>query len=351
MGLFKRGSVWWMSFVYQGKQYRKSTETEDPKLAKRILDKVKGEIAEGKWFERLPGEERTFEDMVEKYMKEYSIPKKASSKRDQTSLLHLKPFFGNCLLPEVTPSLLNEYKVMRRLEGATPASINREMALMKHAFSLAVREWEWTRDNPVKKISMEKENNKRDRWLTRDEEKRLLEDAPPWLREIIVFALNTGMRLGEILSLTWKAVDLKRRTAMILKSKNGERRTIPLNEAAIEVLKGKSKIRSLKTNLVFYNENHNQYDYSNLEKAFRSALDKAGIEDFRFHDLRHCFATKLVQRGVDLYKVQLLLGHKTPLMTQRYAHHYPESLREGVEALGQVDEKSITILAQSPQSQ
>jgi integrase len=334
MGLFKRGSVWWMNFVYQGKQHRRSTETDDPKLAKRILDKVKGEIAGGKWFERLPGEERTFEDLMEKYMQEYSIPKKASSKRDQTSLLHLKPFFGKCLLPEVTPSLLNEYKVMRRLGGAAPATINREMALMKHAYSLAVREWEWTRDNPVKKISMEKENNKRDRWLTDEEEKKLLEEASEWLREIIVFALNTGMRLGEILSLTWKATDLDRRTATIFKSKNGEKRTIPLNETALEVLKRRSKVRSQKCDLVFYSENHTRFDYSNLEKAFHSALAKASIEDFRFHDLRHCFATKLVQRGVDLYKVQLLLGHKTPLMTQRYAHHYPESLREGVEALG-----------------
>jgi integrase len=351
MGLFKRGSVWWMSFVYQGKQYRKTTETEDPKLAKRIFDKVKGEIAEGKWFERLPGEERIVDEMMEKYMQEYSIPKKASSKRDQTSLLHLKPFFGKFLLSEVTPNLLNEYKVMRRLEGATPATINREMALMKHAFSLAVREWEWTRDNPVKKISMEKENNKRDRWLTDEEEKRLLQEASEWLREIVAFGLNTGMRLGEILSLTWKAVDLDRKTAIIFRSKNGERRTIPLNKRAWEVLKGRAKVKSRKTDIVFYNENHAEYDYSNLEKAFRSALAKAKIQDFRFHDLRHCFATKLVQRGVDLYKVQLLLGHKTPLMTQRYAHHYPESLREGVEALGRVDEKSITNLAQSPQAQ
>ena len=159
------------------------------------------------------------------------------------------------------------------------------------------------------------------------------------------------MRLGEILSLTWKAVDLDRRTAIIFKSKNGERRTIPLNKRAWEVLKGRAKVKSRKTDIVFYNENHAEYDYSNLEKAFRSALAKAKIQDFRFHDLRHCFATKLVQRGVDLYKVQLLLGHKTPLMTQRYAHHYPESLREGVEALGRVDEKSITNLAQSPQDQ
>jgi len=347
MGLFKRGSVWWMSFVYQGKQYRKSTETTDGKLAKRIFDKVRGEIAEGKWFERLPGEDKDFEEMMEKYMKEHSIPKKASTKRDKTSLLHLNPFFGKSLLTEITPSLINQYKVKRREEGATPATVNRELALMKHAFSLAVREWEWAKDNPVKKISMERENNKRDRWLMPEEEKKLLEVCPAWLQDIVLFALNTGMRLGEILSLCWKAVDMNRRTAVVFKSKNGERRTIPLSETALDVLKTKSKIRSIRSDLVFYNENHKKYDYSDLERAFRVALIKAKIEDFRFHDLRHCFATKLVQGGVDLYKVQLLLGHKTPLMTQRYAHHYPESLRAGIEVLGQPDKKSITILAQS----
>jgi integrase len=120
---------------------------------------------------------------------------------------------------------------------------------------------------------------------------------------------------------------------VILKSKNGERRTIPLNERALEVLRSQKRVRSIRSDLVFYNENHGEYDYSDLERAFRRALAKAGITDFRFHDLRHCFATKLVQAGVDLYKVQPLLGHKTPLMTQRYAHHYPESLRSGVELL------------------
>jgi integrase len=322
-----------MSFTYQGKQIRRSTETDDPKLAKRILKKLEGEIAEGKWFERLPGEDKTFEEMMEKYMREHSVPKKSSSKRDETSLLHLNPFFGEYRLTQIAPSRINQYKVKRREEGSTPATINRELALMKHAFSLAVREWEWVTDNPVKKVSMEKENNKRDRWLISEEEKKLLEESPMWLREIILFALNTGMRLGEILSLTWNAVDFSRRTATVLNSKKSERRTIPLNEAALEVLKGRAKVRSLKCDLVFYNENHARFDYSNLEKAFHSALAKANIQDFRFHDLRHCFATKLVQRGVDLYKVQLLLGHKTPLMTQRYAHHYPESLRSGVELL------------------
>ncbi len=95
MGLYKRGSVWWMSFICQGKQYRKTTETEDKKLAQRILDKVKGEIAEGKWFEKLPGEDKTFVEMIEKYMAEHSARNKAPSsyERDKSLKKHLVNFF------------------------------------------------------------------------------------------------------------------------------------------------------------------------------------------------------------------------------------------------------------------
>jgi len=333
MGLFKRGQTWWIRFTYKGKQIRKSTETNDRKLAERIYHKVLGEVAEGKWFEKLPGEEKTFKEMMEKYMKEYSVPTKASSDRDKRSLLHLLPFLGNYTVTAISSSLISRYKVMRRDEGAAPATINRELALMKHAFNLAIKEWEWTKENPVAKISMEKEDNKRDRWLTDEEEEKLLKVCPEWLKELVVFALNTGMRLGEILSLTWEGVDLFRKTVTIFKSKNKERRTIPVNATVFEMLKAKTKVRSIKTNLVFHSENHSRRDVSNVDKSFKIRVDKAGIENFHFHDLRHTFATRLVQSRKDLYEVQMLLGHKTSAMTQRYAHHNPESLRGAVEIL------------------
>jgi site-specific recombinase XerD len=125
-------------------------------------------------------------------------------------------------------------------------------------------------------------------------------------------------------------------TATGFRSKNNERSTIPLNETIFEMLKGKSKVRSIKTELVFQSKVHTPFSQRKIERAFQDALKKAEIEDFRFHDLRHTFATRLVQAGVDLYKVQVLLGHKTPAMTQRYAHHYPESLRDGVAVLDKI---------------
>lgn len=238
------------------------------------------------------------------------------------------------------------YKAKRYAAGVKPATINRELATMKNAFNLAIKEWEWCRENPVSRVSMEKENNERDRWFTYEEEKRLLEASPLWLQEIIIFALNTGMRMGEILSLTWEGVDLFRKTATVFHSKNGERRTIPINQTVFELLKAKSKVRSIKTNLVFHDQAHTSMDAHNLRRAFRGAVKKVKIVDFHFHDLRHTFATRLIQSGVDIYKVQRLLGHKSPIMTQRYAHHYPESLRDGVDLLDR-EKKSITILSQS----
>jgi integrase len=351
MGLFRRGQTWWMRFTYKGKQIRKSTETDDKKLAERIYHKLLGEIAEGKWFERLAGEEKTFREMMEKYMKEYSIPKKASSDRDKRSLLHLLPFMGDYTVTGVSSSLISRYKVMRREEEAAPATINRELALMKHAFNVAIKEWEWIKENPVAKISMEKEDNKRDRWLTDEEEDKLLKVCPEWLKELVVFALNTGMRLGEILSLSWEGVDLFRKTVSVFKSKNKERRTIPVNATVFELLKAKTKVRSIKTNLVFHSDDHSRRDVSNVGKSFKIRIEKVGIENFRFHDLRHTFATRLVQSRKDLYEVQRLLGHKTSVMTQRYAHHNPESLRGAVEILDKVKKEFSTNLAQSPENQ
>ncbi|HPM11251.1 MAG TPA: hypothetical protein PK941_12520, partial [Paludibacter sp.] len=161
MGLYKRDTVWWMSFTHNGKQIRRSTETEDKKLAIRIFDKLKGEIAEGKWFEKSHGEGYTFGDLMDKYMSEYSALNKApkSYERDKGLRKNLDPVFGNMILTEITPLQISDYKVKRRMEGAAPRTVNYELTLMGHAFNLAVREWEWLKDNPVNKVQKEKVNN------------------------------------------------------------------------------------------------------------------------------------------------------------------------------------------------
>lgn len=171
MGLFKKGRVWWMRFTYRGKQERKSTETRDRRLAKKIYCKVITDITEGKWFKRKIGDEKTFREMVEKYLVEYSISKTSSGQiRDNIIARWLNSFFGDFMVNEITPSMIVDYKAQRRKEEKAPATIEREICLMKRAYNLAIKEWEWTNENPVSKVSREKFNNQIDRYLAPDEE-------------------------------------------------------------------------------------------------------------------------------------------------------------------------------------
>jgi integrase len=355
MGLYKRGrsGIWWMSFIYRGEQVRQSTETIDRKLAQRIYDKVKGEIAENRWFEKLPGEEKTFGEMMEKYLNGHSAMNKAPSShiRDKSLANHLLASFEGLTLIDITPKLIAEYKTKRREEGASPRTVNYELTLMSHAFNLAIKEWEWCKENPVRKVSKERVNNLRVRWLTLEEEEALLKESPRWLQEMIAFSINTGLRQGEILNLQWPQIDRFRKTMTIFEQKNKGKDTLPLNEKALEVLKARTKVRHIKNNYVFYSANGTPIDASNLRRIFYSATQKAQIEDFHWHDLRHTFATRLVQAGVDIYTVQKLGRWKNISMVMRYAHHYPESLRSGIVVLDRFREKVSTNLAQSDEKQ
>jgi integrase len=352
MGLYKRGrsGMWWMSFMYRGEQVKRSTETTNRKLAQRIFDKIKGEIAEEKWFEKLPGEDKTFKEMMEKYLSEHSARNKTQKShiRDKGISKHLLPSFGDLTIAEITPKLIAGYKTKRREEGVSPRTVNYELTLMGHAFNLAIKEWEWCKENPVRRISKEKVNNIIERWMTYEEEQKLLDASIEWLRPILIFGIETGLRQSELLNLRWSNVDLFRRTLTVLEQKNKGRDTLPLSEKAMEILKARVKVRSINSDLVFFNGNGNRIDARDLLRAFYSATRKAKIENLRWHDAtRHTFATRLVQNGVDIYTVQKLGRWKNISMVMRYAHHHPESLRAGIEVLDKARKKVRTNLEQS----
>lgn len=271
---------------------------------------------------------------MDKFMAEHAPTVSENTQRSYTtSLKFLLPHFGDSNLISISPKMISRYKVSRKVDGVKPATVNRELAMLSKAFSLAAKEWEWLKDNPVSRVSKEKENNARDRWLSKDEEKRLLDNSPEWIKQIIIFSLNTGLRLGELIGLEWSRVDFSNKNILIDNSKNGEQRTIPLNKYALDVVTQRSRVRSLKCDYVFINRYGGKINPNSLRDAFRKILRKVEIDDFRLHDLRHSFATRLTQSDVDLYKISKLLGHKDIKMTQRYAHHCPDSLREGVEVL------------------
>ncbi len=142
MGLYKRGKVWHMSTTYKGRQIRRSTETSDKKLAVKIHAKVLTQIAEGKWFERLEGEDKTIGDLLDRYINEYSVHNKAphTVKGDIGMAKEMKEFFGDLLLADLTPRLLAEYKAKCREKGLAPSSINHRRGLLRHAFNIAIKE-------------------------------------------------------------------------------------------------------------------------------------------------------------------------------------------------------------------
>ncbi|HUI67399.1 MAG TPA: tyrosine-type recombinase/integrase, partial [Nitrospirota bacterium] len=336
-------------FTYNGKQVRKPTETTDRKLAEKIYHKVMTQIAEGKWFEKPVGSNKSVRELFEKYLDEHSAKNRTveTYERDKGVVKIINRYFGDMQLSAVGPKTISEYKVMRRDKGRAPSTVNRELCLLSHAFNLAIKEWEWIDYNPVSRVSRDRVNNQVERWLTCEEQEKLLAVSPSWLREIIIFAVNTGWRRSEILALKWEKVDLSRKTLTILEQKNKGKDTQPFNEQVLEVLKARHKIRSIKSNLVFYDSNGIELDGRHVLKVFTRTVTLAKIAHCRFHDLRHTFATRLVQAGVDLYKVQKLMRHKSPIMTQRYAHHYSESLRDGVDTLDRIS----TILAHSKVSE
>jgi integrase len=321
MGLYRRGEIYWFTLMYEGKRIQESLHTKSKQMAERAYAKTLTEIIEGRYFEVNLAKQIRFEEMAIKYLEEHR------HSRDEHTVKKLHGFFKGMTLYEITTKKVAEYRKLR-VEVAKPATVYQELALLRRMFNVAIREWEWLRDNPVSRLSFSVgTRNARDRWLTPEEEKKLLEKAtnPHWLRPLLVTALHTGLRKGELLALTWKDIDFAANILRVERSKNGEKRALPLSRTVQSVLKG-IKVRSM-TGRVF------PISVRSLRVAFEAALEKAEIENFHFHDLRHSFATRLVQNGVDLYKVKELLGHKSVSMTMRYAHHYPESLRASVEVL------------------
>ena len=346
MGLYKRGPVWWMRFTYKGRQVRRPTQTADKRLAEKIYHKVMTQVAEGKWFEVDEGSRRTFEELAIKYetqvFRELKDPSSAQSYLNQ-----LKAFFGTYSLADITPALVDDFKQMRKAKGVKPATINRQMNIFKRMLNLAKKRWMWIKEVPA--IEMEpKADRKRIRHLSFEEYHKLLDCCDLWLKSIVTVAAWTGLRQGNILNLKRSQVNLFARTISLdgSETKNGENLIIPIAEPALEVLK-KAVSRSTKNNPYVFCDQSNKPHYKvKIERAFKKALTSAGIEDFRFHDLRHCFASWNRQAGVDIDTLADLMGHKDTRMTRRYAHISPVHLANAVGLLEKSYQEFSTNLAQ-----
>jgi integrase len=281
-----------------------------------------------------------FEDLAARWLRDHARVVKRSWRSDRHRIETLKSQFGRSTLTEITPDRVDRYRSDRlttkrkggKMRTISPTTVNKEVALLKAMLNRAIA-WGLLDTNPILRVKKLPEPEGRVRYLAPEEIERLLAACPPHLRSIVVCALHTGMRRGEILGLTWDCVDMKNRMIRVTGTKSGKSRGIPINDPLLEELRRLP--RHLKTDYVFWNH-ETETRFVSIKKVWATTLRKVGIANFRFHDLRHTFAS-YVQMGLgDLRATQVLLGHADPRMTQRYAHLSDERLREAVRALSRL---------------
>lgn len=307
--------------------------------------KVENEIREGRYFEKQEAQKHTVAEMLKRYELEV-MPTKAHSTMisQKPQLAYWKVEIGNLSLADVSPSLLSEHKGRllhtrtNRGEKRAPSTVNRYMAVISHALSVATKEWQWITDNPAANVANMKEDNQRVRFLTEDEtlddgivvkgeRTRLLEACRASdnkaLYPAVVLALSTGARRMEIMNLKWSDINLRRGMVVLHTTKNKERRALHLTGHALEIVKEMRKVRRIDSDLLFparAKQGQKIGKPVDLKRSFNTALKKAEIEDFRWHDLRHSAASYLAMNGASLAEIAEILGHKTLQMVKRYSH-------------------------------
>lgn len=343
MAVYKRANRWWFDFMFRRVRYRRSVpEAVTKKQAVAAETRFKNELLQGKY--GLVDEARldiTFAQYARQYLK-WSRENKRSWKSDECRMRALVGHFGPKRLCDIAPIDIERFKVERRKDvtrrGQTRSlsSVNRELQLLRHVFTLALRDGT-TRTHPMKgKVKLFREDNKIERYLTDEEEARLLDACQgryEHLRPIIVTALYTGMRRGEIFSLKWSDVDFKASLIHVRQSKTGKPRIIPMTANVREEIERLLPLAA-ETEFVFGNP-HTRDARTDLKHGFTAVCRKAGIEGFRFHDCRHTLASRLARESGNLVDVAHVLGHAQISTTMRYAHAIPDRVSEAMNRLAQ----------------
>jgi len=312
-----------------GRQRFESCKTSNKKQAEqRLIDRRK-EAMEG-MVPAPPIKPMGLADLKDRYLSFVSHQRGIETKK--IHFAHFKRIWGNPPIHSLTVEALDKYRALRLSEKVGPATINREMATLKHALSKAV-EWKLLRKALREELSAIKKYQEPDgrlRYLSGpDEAERLLQACDEALRPIVLTALHTGMRKGELLGLTWDQVDMTHGFIRLKQTKNGKARALPFNET----LWGLFSTLRIRLDVPWVFHDVDCHRYNDIRHAFDAACEAAGLQDFHFHDLRHTFASWLVMKGIPLATVSTLLGHTSPVMTLRYAHLSPKHLTSAVRVL------------------
>jgi integrase len=323
----KRGRYYWLFGRVKGirldSSLRTTSKREAEEVAKERVRKVLKHVHGIRGVKDI-----SFRKLMEKYA-EYceSNNRPSTYAKKRFNIANLVEHLGNVPVGSITPEQIEAFKG-KRFRKVKPATVNRDLAALKHALRLAVK-WGYLEASPADQVAKFREPPGRIRYLTREEAAALINECSKPLRPLVVTALHTGMRLGELLALEWENVDLERRQIRVVDSKNNDFRVVPMNAVVYNTLSPAAR----RKGRVFTSRYGRPYRW--IHNGFHAACARAGINDFKFHDLRHTFASWLAMEGIPLSTIGSLLGHRTTQMTARYAHLAPEYLADVVEVLTQ----------------
>ena len=296
--------------------------------ANRWAQSTEAAIRDGRYFSTSEARKRTLTELLDKYEKKV-VPLKKNQQTQKGMIAWWKKQLGSRTLAEITPAVIAdsrdklEEEITARGTSRSPATVSKYLRVLSHAFNVAIKDWEWTSFNPVKNVTKPKEPRGRVRYLDDQERHALLEacrsSSSHSLYPIVLLAITTGMRLGEIRSLRWGDINFKENSILLHQTKNDERRNVPLVNPARSELKKLAKVRQIKSDLVFPSK-INPDQPIDIRKPWESARKHSGVQDFRFHDLRHTAASYLAMSGASLLEIANILGHKNLQMVKRYAH-------------------------------
>jgi integrase len=326
-----RGNAIYIEYTDRSGQRRKQrTEAQTFAEAEKLRSAILAREEQAKILGTTPAGDDSFESVAERYL-EYQRPRlslKAYQRAEAIVRQHLCPFFKG-KIADLRPVQIDRYIAARSLE-VSAHSVHKEFHVLKKMFRLAVK-WEVVPVSPAMDISSPKTPEGRVRYLQPPELKLLLDNCPAWLKPIVLLAVATGMRRGEILSLRYMDVSREQSRAYLPKTKSGQPRGVPLNELAQMALDAVWNVNAKQTDRIFAGATADK-----LSMAFRRAASKAKIEDFRFHDLRHTAASWLAMSGADIRAIADILGHADIRMTRKYAHLSPKHVQDAVEKLDAV---------------
>jgi integrase len=319
--------AWYYDFMYHRIRYRGVGGTSKTQ-ALRALEKRRNEVMNEEFGIKIRPSIVLIQDFADKYLTRRTHMR--SHKRDELSVRTLLKFFRNQTLHSIKPYDIEDYKTKRIKDGVANATVNRELACLKHMYNLAIK-WEDALRNPVKDVDFLEEPPGRTRFLDEEECQRLLDCCGDHLKPIVMTALHTGMRKGEILLLTWKQVHIDRVINPFIElteTKNNKKRFIPLTDNMVQLLLNMPR----QSEYMFLNPFRKQ-PMECIRKSFGNALERAGITDFRFHDLRHTFASHFIMSGGDMLTLKSILGHSSMKMVERYAHLAKEHMVKQIKNL------------------